>query len=188
MNPTVVQWRIQDPNQNTPIVHQFSVGPEYQLTDTMVGGGRVRRQPHPQRPPAAQPQPGHPQAGGAVTFPYAQYGYGNAFLEQIVTNGRADYDSLQMRMQKRMSGGLAYTLAYTWSKALGDFLDHLSAGGGATGNFPQNAYDMAADYGPLAFDIPHRFVASAIYELPFGAGRRFCTERRRLGGSSAAGR
>ncbi len=76
-------------------------------------------------------------------------------------------------MQKRMSGGLAYTLAYTWSEALGDFLDHLSAGGGATGNFPQDAYNMAADYGALAFDIPHRFVASAIYELPFGAGRRY---------------
>ena len=45
------------------------------------------------------------------------------------------------------------------------------AGGGATGNFPQNAYNMAADYGPLAFDIPHRFVASAIYELPFGANK-----------------
>jgi hypothetical protein len=40
-------------------------------------------------------------------------------------------------MQRRMSGGLAYTLAYTWSKALGDFLDHLSAGGGATGNAPR---------------------------------------------------
>ena len=29
-----------------------------------------------------------------------------ARLEQIVTNGRADYDSLQLRMQRRMSGGL----------------------------------------------------------------------------------
>jgi hypothetical protein len=115
------------------------------------------------------------QPGGAVVFPYAQYGYGNAYLEQIVTSGRADYDSLQVRMQRRMSGGLAYTLAYTWSKALGDFLDHLSAGGGATGNAPGSTYAMEKDYGPLAFDIPHRFVASAIYELPFGAGRRFAT-------------
>ena len=131
------------------------------------------------------------QPDDSVVFPYAQYGYGNAFLEQIVTNGRADYDSLQMRMQKRMSGGLAYTLAYTWSKALGDFLDHLSAGGGATGNFPQDAYNMAADYGPLAFDIPHRFVASVIYELPFGAGpplrQRAASAAAILGGWSVNG-
>jgi hypothetical protein len=170
-----VQWRIQDPNQDTPIVYQFSVGPEYQFTDTIVGaveyvGNRTRNGRR-----LRNLNQGIIQPNNTVVFPYAQYGYGNAFLEQIVTNGRADYDSLQVRMQKRMSDGLGFTLAYTWSKAMGDFLDHLSAGGGATGNFPQDAYNMAADYGPLAFDIPHRFVASAIYELPFGAGHRLAS-------------
>jgi hypothetical protein len=176
VNPAVVQWRIQDPNQKTPIVYQFSVGPEYQLTDTMVAaveyvGNRTRNGRR-----LRNLNQGVVNADNTVTFPYAQYGYGNAFLEQIIGNGRADYDSLQVRMQKRMADGLSYTLAYTWSKALGDFLDHLSAGGGAVGNFPQNAYNMAADYGPLAFDIPHRFVASAIYELPFGAGKPLLTD------------
>ncbi|MGE0816864.1 MAG: carboxypeptidase regulatory-like domain-containing protein [Vicinamibacterales bacterium] len=176
VNPAVVQWRIQDPNQDTPIVYQFSAGPEYQISETMVAaveyvGNRTRNGRR-----LRNLNQGIIQANGSVVFPYAQYGYGNAFLEQIVTNGRADYDSLQVRMQKRMGAGLSYTLAYTWSKAMGDFLDHLSAGGGATGNFPQNAYDMAADYGPLAFDIPQRFVASVIYELPFGAGRRYLGE------------
>ena len=190
VNPAVVQWRIQDPDQDTPIVYQFSVGPEYQLTDTMVAaveyvGNRTRNGRR-----LRNLNQGVIQPNGTVVFPYAQYGYGNAFLEQIVTNGRADYDSLQVRVQKRMSAGLSYTLAYTWSKALGDFLDHLSAGGGATGNFPQNAYDMAADYGPLAFDIPHRFVASAIYELPFGEGKPLVTSgaaAKVLGGWSVNG-
>jgi hypothetical protein len=175
INPSIVQWRIQDPNQNTPIVYQFSVGPEYQLTDSMVAaveyvGNRTRNGRRLRNLNQGVIQ------GNNVVFPYAQYGYANAFLEQIVSNGRADYDSLQVRMQRRMSSGLAYTLAYTWSSAQGDFLDHLSAGGGASGNFPQDAYNMAADYGPLAFDIPHRFVASAIYELPFGSGRRWLGE------------
>jgi hypothetical protein len=107
-----------------------------------------------------------------VVFPFAQYGFGNAFLEQIVTNGRADYNALQTRVSRRMTNGLAYSVAYTWSSAKGDFLDHLSAGGGAVGNFPLTAYDMGRDYGPLAFDIPHRLVTSFIYELPWGRGRR----------------
>jgi hypothetical protein len=176
VNRSVVQWRIQDPDQDTPIVHQFSIGPEYQLTDTLVAavdyvGNRTRNGRRLRNLNQAVIQPDN-----SLVYPYAQYGYGNAFLEQLVSNGRADYDSLQLRMQKRMSDGLAYTVAYTWSSAQGDFLDHLSAGGGATGNFPQNAYDMAADYGPLAFDIPHRLVASFIYELPFGAGRRWMTD------------
>lgn len=170
---SVVQWRIQDPDQKTPIVHQFSLGPEFQLTDTTVvaaeyvgnvvrNGRRLRN--------ANQGQLLNPGSPGVV-FPFAQYGYGNAFLEQIVTNGRADYHSLQLRGQRRLTGGLAYTLAYTYSQALGDFLDHLSAGGGASGNFPQDANNMAADYGPLPFDIRHRFVASFVYELPWGPGR-----------------
>lgn len=170
---SVVQWRIQDPDQKTPIVHQFSLGPEYQLTDNsvvaveyvgnVVRNGRRLRNLNQGR----LLNPGSP----GVVFPYAQYGFGNAFLEQIVTNGRADYHSLQFRGQRRLASGLAYTLAYTYSRALGDFLDHLSAGGGASGNFPQNTYDMAADYGPLPFDAPHRFVGSFVYELPWGRGR-----------------
>jgi hypothetical protein len=29
------------------------------------------------------------------------------------------------------------------------------------------------DYGPSAFDVPNRFVATTTYELPFGPGKRF---------------
>jgi hypothetical protein len=31
---------------------------------------------------------------------------------------------------------------------------------------------MAADYGPVAFDVPHRFVLSFVAELPAGKGRK----------------
>lgn len=172
VNPAIVQWRIQDPNQDTPVVQQFSFGPEFQFAENMVGaieyvGNRTRNGRRLRNLNEGQ------IVGSTVVFPYAQYGYGSAYLEQIVTNGRADYDALQARMQRRMSGGLSYTVAYTWSKALGDFLDHLSAGGGAVGNAPGSTYAMEKDYGLLAFDIPHRLVTSFIYELPFGPGRRF---------------
>jgi hypothetical protein len=172
VNPSIVQWRIQDPNQDTPVVQQFSFGPEFQFAENMVAaveyvGNRTRNGRRLRNLNEGIIQ------GNTVVFPYAQYGYGNAYLEQIVTNGRADYDALQMRTQRRMSNGFSYTVAYTWSKALGDFLDHLSAGGGAVGNNPSSAYAMEKDYGLLAFDIPHRLVSSFIYELPFGDGRAF---------------
>jgi hypothetical protein len=38
---------------------------------------------------------------------------------------------------------------------------------------PQDAYNLDAERGPSEFDIRHRFVASYIWELPFGNGRRF---------------
>jgi outer membrane receptor protein involved in Fe transport len=170
-----VQWRIQAPDQKTPIVHQFSVGPEWQFATNMVGaveyvGNRVRNGRRLRNLNEGIIQtPGV----GPVVFPYAQFGFGNAFLEQIVTTGRADYDALQVRVQRRMSDGLGFTIAYTYSRANGDFIDHLTAGLGATGNFPNTTYAMEADYGPLPFDIPNRLVTSFIYELPFGAGRTF---------------
>ena len=112
-----------------------------------------------------------------MVFPYAQYGFGNAYLEQIVTNGRADYNALQARMQRRMSDGFAFTLAYTWSKAEGDFLDHLSAGGGAIRQFPDRPTPWRRTTDRCAFDMPHRLVTSFIYELPFGAGRKLPARR-----------
>src|SRR2546430_1397861 len=38
-----------------------------------------------------------------------------------------------------------------------------SNGGGQT----MNNYDIQADYGPANWDVPHRFVASYIYDVPF---------------------
>jgi len=172
VSKTAVQWRIQDPNQKTPQVQQFSGGIQYLLSETMVldveyVGNRTKN---------GRKLRNLNQGiitGDSVVFPYAQYGFGSAFLEQVRTDGKADYNALQVRLQRRFSGGLAFTSSFTYSKANGNFLDHLSAGGGASGNFPVNAYDPSLDYGPLPFDVRKRSVTSFIYELPIGAGRAF---------------
>ena len=36
VNPALLQWRIQDPDQKTPTVYQFSAGPEYQVFSSTV--------------------------------------------------------------------------------------------------------------------------------------------------------
>ena len=171
VDKTRVQWRIQDPNQKTPWVQQFSLGPEYQIGAATVVGldyvGNLTRNGRKLR----NLNQGI-ITGSTVTFPYAQYGFANAYLEQIATDGEANYHSLQARVQRRLSRGLSFTTSFTYGRALGNFLDHLSAdGGGESGNFPKNVYDLAADYGPLSIDIRKRFVTSFIYELPLGAGR-----------------
>ena len=91
----------------------------------------------------------------------------------------ANYNSLQARLEKRLSNGLTGSVSYTWGKALTDSPDHIStSGGGAgfdTGTFrePQDGNNPKRDRGPSEFDLTHRFVASYIWELPFGRGRRF---------------
>jgi len=175
IDKTRVQWRIQDPNQDTPRAHQVSIGPEYQLANNLVvdaeyvgnfvrHGRKLRNLNQ-----GVLTNPGV----GPVVFPYAQYGFGNAFLEQIATDGVSDYHAVQLKVQRRMSGGLAFTSSLTFSRARGNFLDHLSAGGGATGNFPMDAHDISRDYGPLPYDIPRQWTTSFIYEVPVGSGRHF---------------
>lgn len=60
-----------------------------------------------------------------------------------------------------MSGGLLLAGSYVWSKAEEEGESH------------QNSYDIAASRSVASYDIPHRLVLSALYEVPFGRGRRF---------------
>ncbi len=173
IDPALVQWRLQNPDQKTPVVQQFSVGPEYEVMPHTVlaveyVGNRTRngrRLLNLNQGIIATP------GVGPVTFPYRQYGYGSAFLQQVATFGKTDYHALQIRLQRRFVQGLAYTVQFTYGRALGDFLDHLSADGSGGGQYPINAYEPDRNYGPLTFDVPKRFTASVIYELPVGKGR-----------------
>ena len=73
----------------------------------------------------------------------------------------ADYDAFSIILRKRMSHGLQADAHYTWSRTR-DIATH-SNGGGAT----MDNYDIWRDYGPAIWDVPHRFVASYIYDVPF---------------------
>jgi trimeric autotransporter adhesin len=85
--------------------------------------------------------------------------------------GRARYDSLVVRAQKRLSQGLTFLTAWTFSKNL----DNVAGGAGNNlnaGNVaPQNAYDLNSEWGLSYLDSPHRLSMAFTYELPFGKGR-----------------
>jgi len=82
-----------------------------------------------------------------------------------------NYDSLQARLNQRLSRGLLYQLNYTWSRTF----DNVSA----INNIPTGSLTLQdnncfkCDRGPASFDQPSRFVASGSYELPVGKGRRW---------------
>ena len=73
----------------------------------------------------------------------------------------ADYDAVSFILRKRMSHGLQVDAHYTWSRTR-DMSNHSNASGQTTNN-----YDIWSDYGVSSWDIPHRFVASYIYDVPF---------------------
>ena len=77
----------------------------------------------------------------------------------------SSYYGLQVSMTKRFSRGLQFNSNYTWSHALDDLSDAFN-GGHAQIAGPTDVFNVQADKGNADFDIRHRFVTTAYYELP----------------------
>ena len=87
------------------------------------------------------------------------------------TFGNSSYHSLQLSAERRMSKGLMFTGAYTFSKALSD-TDSFSTSSGAG----QDWYNRALDKSITSVDQTHIASFSYIYELPFGPGKPFASQ------------
>jgi hypothetical protein len=77
------------------------------------------------------------------------------------------YNSLQVKLNRRFSGGLLITGAYTWGKGMSF---QRSDDGGI--DFYVNPH---RNYARTDFDRTQTFVASFVYNLPFGKGQRWLT-------------
>lgn len=82
-------------------------------------------------------------------------------------DGRAFYDSAQLRIERRFAQGYTVHTSYTWSK----LIEEVSL---------LNATDSRAERRISRDDYPHRLVISGIYELPVGRGRAFFSAATRL--------
>ncbi len=88
-------------------------------------------------------------------------------------HGYSNYNAGNVQLEHRATN-LQLTAIFTWAKSLDD--KSATAGVGADGGGYQgfmNNHDPGLDYGPSDFDTPYRFVASYIYQLPFGRGKQF---------------
>ncbi len=91
--------------------------------------------------------------------PFPHFGTINTFR----FDGSSDYQSGQVRVEKRFSRGYTLLASYTWSK----FLEEVSF---------LNEVDTDYERRIQGADIPHRVVVSGIWEVPFGRGRRWGTD------------
>jgi hypothetical protein len=82
------------------------------------------------------------------------------------------YHGLQAKFTHRMSHGLQFQGAYTWSHALDNSVDPLTPAVGAH-TFPRNSLDLRQNYGNSDNDTRHVAVLNYIYELPFGRGKGY---------------
>ncbi|MFC6645518.1 carboxypeptidase regulatory-like domain-containing protein [Granulicella cerasi] len=117
-----------------------------------------------------------PQPGSTPFNSRLPYQYFNAAGEQYATNigfaganGSSIYHALQTELKLRFSRSLTGRVNYTWSKELDDMnvwwpLDDRLNRGEGTNQAP---------------NIPQNFIASVVYQLPFGRGQRWMSNAKK---------
>jgi hypothetical protein len=107
--------------------------------------------------------------GGAYfAAPYGPF----TAIDNNTDNGRARYDSLQVKAEKNARHGLYALLSYTYSRTFDSgFPDGL-------GTLPGAMYwplpgAQKADWGLSQINLNNQFTASVLYDLPFGKGKKF---------------
>ena len=113
------------------------------------------------------------RANQHVLYPsHALYAPGDVFGSVGVqaSSGVSSYHStFKLVFTKRLSNGLSFLAAYTWSHSIDDTSGYENSSFGYRGI---NPYDFASNKGDSSYDARQRFVASYDYELPHLNGFR----------------
>jgi hypothetical protein len=90
-----------------------------------------------------------------------------ARITEIRSSIKSEYEALVLQLNRRLHKGLQFQTNYTFSKST----DTGQASQTFTSpNVPLNPFDYSLESGRTNFDIPHRFVASVVWEpAPFSA-------------------
>jgi hypothetical protein len=94
-------------------------------------------------------------------------------IQEIGNVAEAEYNSLAVKLTRRLDRGFSVLVGYTLSKSEDNGSGIRVLNGDAL--FPQNSNCFECEWGPSIFDVRHRLVTSVLYELPFGEGKRYAT-------------
>jgi hypothetical protein len=160
-----------------PMLHQFNFDIQFQLTPSILletsYSGAIGRDlsslfinenqiPFAQALTGQNKQPNRP-------FPYI-----NGTVIPTFSTASNNYNSVNFRLEKRYSAGLALLINYTIQKNLesgGAGPDAYSQNGGTS--IAMDTYNIARERSYAPIDIPQIFSGSAAYEFPFGRGKRW---------------
>jgi len=110
--------------------------------------------------------------GGALPAPYAAT-FPFSTVLNTTDQGNAHYNSLQIKAETKSSRyGIYALIGYTYSRTYDNgFSDGLGSNYGAT-YFPLPGFNKL-DWALSGINLNNNFIASVIYDLPFGKGKHF---------------
>lgn len=93
--------------------------------------------------------------------------------------GYSHYNSLQARVEKRYAAGFSLLASYSYAKTIS--LGESQSGG------VQDVRNVQADRSVSSQDIAHHITGSAVYDLPFGHGRKWASSLNRYADAAVGG-
>jgi hypothetical protein len=102
----------------------------------------------------------------AFARPYANW---PSDITEALNEFYSNFNSLQVKYEQRMMGGLTLLNSFTWEHSL----DNASASLEGNTPSPQDGNNIRADYAQSDYNLPVANITSLVYELPFGNGRHF---------------
>jgi len=95
-------------------------------------------------------------------------------IQSVANIGESNYNSLTAQISKHSGKAGQFDASYVFTRDVADAAGAIpSANVGAGGNFLTDRFHPGLDYGNVAYDRRHRFLATYLYNLPFGRGQRF---------------
>jgi hypothetical protein len=165
-DPSVQQW-------NLTFERDLGYGTGLRLSYTGSHGSHLETMEDLNQVPANTE--GYGVAGDSRPFPIW------SVLQSVYNAAESNYHNLTADLKKRYSGGLQFELSYSFTRDLSD------EGGGnpssfvaAGGNWLSDRFHPGLDYGNVIYDRRHRVLATYLYELPVGRGKRFLPSSNRL--------
>ena len=109
-------------------------------------------------------------ANVAANRPYPAW----SVIQSVANAAESNYGSGTAEISRHSGKGLTFDASYTWTR-------DLSNAGGATpnafavagGTYLTTRFHPGLDYGNVIYDRKHRFLATWLYDLPFGRGQHW---------------
>ena len=128
------------------------------------------------------------QSGFSTAFyavqPLSQRPYPNwGEVNDRAVGATMNYNSAQAEVHHRFRQGLVFDSTYTFAKNLADNQGPVPQGsfaGENAGGRSMDAFNIKDEYGPVWGTRKQRWLTTAVYELPFGRGRKFMSNGSRV--------
>jgi hypothetical protein len=95
------------------------------------------------------------------------------YIDGNLRSGFANYNGLQVKLQKRYSNGFSLLNSFTYSKAIDNASGALEMGNGDQQSI--NLFNPDSSRGISGYDQPLNNTTSLVSDLPFGRGRRYAS-------------